>query len=431
MNITLIDSIVWFAYFISLFFLVYWLLYFLEKREEMKREHDKPKPILKNFPMVSIAVPAYNDGWHVVKTLNSLIKLDYPQDKFEILVINDGSKDDTERIVKNYIKKQKTNSAINKISITLINQPKNQGKAEALNKALEFSKGELFACIDADSTVESDALVYMVDMFQRDKKLAIVTPVMKIHEPKNWIQKFQRLEYISSMMVSKLMGYMDCIYVAPGPFSIYRVAVLKKLGKFDGKHNIEDQEIAWRAQKNHYKIRQCSKAFVHTVGPKTVKQFTRQRTRWYRGSMMTMFQYKDMALNKKYGDFGIFQYPLMILAYSLSLVALFAFIYYILKPIFKQIQYWFLINFDFITELKNMKFNFNILDIEITQVLVIYIALFITVILLYFASRMSNEKIRKYGSIYIIPYFFVYYVILSLILIKTFFEIIFRIKQKW
>ncbi len=431
MSFDLIGALVWFAYFISLFFLVYWLIYIFEKKDEMKKDLKRNKPNLLIFPMISIVVPAYNEEWHVIKTLNSLIKLDYPHEKLELIVVNDYSKDNTEKIVREFIKNQKKNPKINKISLKLINHPTNKGKAEALNTAVEHAKGEFFVCIDADSIVEKNALIHMVDMFQKDKKLAIVTPVMKIHEPKTTIQKFQRLEYMTAMLVSRMMGYMDCMYVAPGPFSMYRISILKKLGNFDGTHNIEDQEIAWRAQKNHYKLRQCPKAFVYTVGPHNVKKFIRQRTRWYRGSMMTMYDYKHIALNKKYGDFGLFQFPLMILAYFLSLIALTAFAYYVLKPILKGLYDWFLINFDVLTDIKNWKFTFNILDIEITQILVIYAALLITVILLYFASRLSNEKVRKYGSLYIIPYFFVYYVILSLILVKTFFEIIFKIKQKW
>ena len=101
------------------------------------------------------------------------------------------------------------------------------------------------------------------------------------------------------------------------------------------------------------------------------------------------------------------------------------------KPIYKYIYNLFLIRFDIMTQLRNMTFDFNILDIEIMQVLLIYSALFIAVIMLYFASRHTNDKVRRYGSIYIIPYFFLYYVILSVLVIKSLLEIIIRKKQKW
>jgi cellulose synthase/poly-beta-1,6-N-acetylglucosamine synthase-like glycosyltransferase len=432
MNITILKLLIGISYFIALFLIIYWLIYFIDKRKVIMKEKDRDTPMLKEYPFTTIVIPAYNGEYHVIKTINSVVKLEYPHDRFEILVINDGSKDRTEKIVREYIKKyEKNNSGKNHVSLRLINQPCNMGKAEALNTGVKQAKGEYFACIDADSTVESDALLYMMDMFQKDKKLAIATPVMKVDNPETWLQKFQRLEYMSSALIIKLMGYMNANYVAPGPFSVYKLSVLRKLGKFDGKYNIEDQEIAWRAQKHHYKIRQCSRAFVYTVAPKNLKSFTRQRTRWFRGSILTMYMYRDMTLNKKYGDFGLFQIPLMIMSYVLSLFALFLFGYYVIKPAIRQLYNWFLVNFDLWTGLKHWTFNFNILDVQITQVMIIYLVLFINILLLYFSSRMSKDRVRTYGTLYIIPYFFLYYVILGVILIKSLFEITVRKKQKW
>ncbi len=430
MNITTIQALVWFSYFISLFFLIYWLLFFLEKKDSLKLELDKKKPKLKIFPTVTIAVPAYNEENHILKTLKSLIELEYPRDRFEIVVVNDCSTDNTKKIVNKFMKEIKQDK-YKDIRIRIINQKTNKGKAEALNTAIKTSDSEFFSCIDADSVIDSEALLYMVNDMVKDPKLAIVTPVMKVDSPKNWLQKFQRVEYMSSMFVSRLMGYIDSIYVAPGPFSLYRMSALKKLGKFDGRRNIEDQEIAWRAQKHHFKMRQCTHAFVNTVAPDTVKGFTRQRTRWYRGAIMTIYDYKELAFNKKYGDFGMFQIPLMIFSYVLSFIALIALGYYVIKPIYKYIYNLFLVRFDILTQFKNMEFTFNLLDIEIMQLLMIYSALFIAVLMLYFASRHTNDKVRKYGSIYIIPYFFVYYVLVSVLVIKSVFEIIIRKKQKW
>lgn len=431
MNITLIQGLVWGSYFISLFFLIYWLLFFLEKREYLKLELSKKKPKLKHFPTVTITVPAYNEEEHILKTLKSLIELEYPKDRFEIFVVNDCSTDNTEKIVNRFIRDTKNQEKYKSINIRLINHKTNKGKAEGLNTAVKNSDAEFFSCIDADSVIDSEALLYMMNDMVNDPKLAIVTPVMKVEAPKNWLQKFQRVEYMSSMFVSRLMGHIDSIYVAPGPFSLYRMSALKKLGKFDGRRNIEDQEIAWRAQKHHFKMRQCTHAFVHTVAPDTMKGFTRQRTRWYRGAIMTIYDYKEMAFNKKYGDFGLFQIPLMIFSYVLSFIALIALGYYVIRPLYKSIHNLFLLKFDILTQLKNMEFNFNILDIEIMQVLMIYSALFIAILMLYFASRHTNDKVRKYGSIYIIPYFFIYYIIVSVLVMKSFFEIIIRKKQKW
>jgi peptidoglycan-N-acetylglucosamine deacetylase len=432
MNINLLNIGIGISYFIALFVVSYWMIYYLEKRNSIHKDKIKEKPVLKEFPFTTIVIPAYNGEYHVIKTLNSVIKLDYPHDKFEVLLINDGSIDRTEKIIKDYIQNyNKKNKGKDPIALKLITQEKNMGKAEALNTAVTHAKGEYFVCLDADSTVESDALIYMIDMFNKDKKLAIATPVMKVHNPETWLQKFQRLEYMSSMLIIKLMGYMNANYVAPGPFSVYKLSVLKKLGKFDGKYNIEDQEIAWRAQKHHYKITQCSQAFVYTVAPRNLKSFVRQRTRWFRGSILTMYMYKDMTLNKKYGDFGLFQIPLMIMSYLLSIFALFLFGYYIIKPLVRQIYNWFLVNFDIFPSIKHWRFEFSILDVQISHILIVYLVLFINILILYLSSRLTKEKVRKYGTVYLLPYFFLYYVILGVILIKSLFEIIISKKQKW
>lgn len=431
MNISLIQGIVWFSYCVSLFFLIYWLLFFLEKKDILKSELKKNRPKLKSFPTVTISVPAFNEEKHILKTLKSLIELNYPKDKYDILIVNDCSTDKTENIVKSFLNELKKTKKYNNINIRVINHEVNKGKAEGLNTAIRNSNAEFFSCIDADSVVDKDALLYMVSDMQKDPDIAILTPVMKVDNPKNWLQKFQRVEYMSSMFVSRLMGHIDSIYVAPGPFSLYRMSALKKIGKFDGRRNIEDQEIAWRAQKNHLKMRQCVNAFVYTVAPHTIKGFARQRTRWYRGSMMTIYDYKEMAFNKKYGDFGMFQIPLMIFSYMLSFIALIALGYYLIKPLYKYIYNLFLVKFDIITQMKNLNFSFNILDIEIMQVLMIYSALVISVLMLYYASRHTNDRVRKYGSIYIIPYFFIYYVIVSVLVIKSLAEIVIRKKQKW
>jgi cellulose synthase/poly-beta-1,6-N-acetylglucosamine synthase-like glycosyltransferase len=430
-NITIMNGVVWFAYFLSLFFLIYWLLFFLEKRAELKIELIKKRPKLVNFPTVTISVPAFNEEKHIIKTLKSLVEIDYPRNRFEIFVVNDCSTDNTKDIVRKFMNDCKNQKKYSDIRIRLINHKTNKGKAEGLNTAIANSSSEFFSCIDADSAIEKDALLYMINDMIKDPKLAIVTPVMKVDTPKNWLQKFQRVEYMSSMFVSRLMGHIDSIYVAPGPFSLYRMSALKKLGKFDGRRNIEDQEIAWRAQKHHLKMRQCAHAFVYTIAPDTIKRFTRQRTRWYRGAIMTIYDYKDLAFNKKYGEFGMFQIPLMIFSYVLSFIALITLGYYIIKPLYQYIYNLFLVRFDILTQFRNIHFNFNILDVEIMQIIMIYGALLIAVLMLYFASRHTNDRVRKYGSIYIIPYFFLYYIIVSFIVIKSLFEILFRKKQKW
>ncbi|MGV8169607.1 MAG: glycosyltransferase [Candidatus Nanoarchaeia archaeon] len=429
MELNLIEIMVLISSFFTLWALMYWFLYFIENRARLKSEASSEVPVLKTHPLVTIVVPAWNEEKHILKTLNSLMGLKYPDDKLEIIVVNDCSTDKTKQVAEQFIKNHRKKFA-RTVDIKLINHKKNKGKAEALNTALDVCKGEFFVCIDADSSVDEYALLHIMNMFQKDKSLAIATPVMKVDNPKTWIQKFQRVEYVAAILLMKLTGYMDCNFVAPGPFSTYKTAVLKKLGKFDGKHNLEDQEIAWRAQKNHYKIRQCSNAYVYTVAPNNLKKLSRQRTRWYRGSILTMYDYRSMFFNRKYGDFGVFQAPLTLLYFLLAIVSVVAAAYYLIKFLSKQITNLVLTNFDIWTSLQNLHFTFTYLDIDITKTLMLYILFLLTVLMLYFAMIYNNERMKRHG-IFTVFYFFIFYLILGVILIKSLLEVVFRRKQKW
>jgi cellulose synthase/poly-beta-1,6-N-acetylglucosamine synthase-like glycosyltransferase len=98
-------------------------------------------------------------------------------------------------------------------------------------------------------------------------------------------------------------------YVTPGPFSIYRKDVFDKLGLYHKAHNTEDMEIAFRMQKNHFKIEQCNDAFVYTTAPNTVKKLYRQRLRWIYGFIMNCWDYRKILFRRKYGPFSVFAAP--------------------------------------------------------------------------------------------------------------------------
>ncbi|MBN2368780.1 glycosyltransferase family 2 protein [Candidatus Woesearchaeota archaeon] len=419
----ILKIIIWISYFITLYFLVYWFIFFIEKKDQIHKELNK-KVKLKKFPFVSVIIPCYNEEQTIIKTLESAVNLDYPKNKLEFVVIDDGSTDNTARKVKNFIKTKKI------IDIKYIYQ-KNKGKAAALNTALKSIKGTLFACLDADSFVDKNALVYMVKEHSQKKSLAITTPVMKIFNPKHVLEKFQRLEYMAGMLLIKLMSYVDSNYIAPGPFSVYKTEIIKKLGGFDESNLVEDQEIAYRVQEKHYKIKQCSNAFVTTVAPKNFAALNRQRNRWFKGSILNLIKYRKLILNREYGDFGFFQMPINIISFVLAIVAVFSFLYYTVKPLLSWMKDLYLIRFDILPFLFNLDFNFDIRGINLPLILLIGISLVISLLMLYHASRASQDRVRKYGVIYIVPYFFIYFIFLGFVIIKVFFELLIGIRQKW
>lgn len=416
MNIV-IKIILWIAYFISLYFAVFWFIVFLSKTTKLK------KKVLKKFSLVSIVIPAFNEEKIILPTLESLIKLDYPKNKLEILVVNDGSTDKTKGIVKNFINKNKN------FYIKLINQ-KNKGKGTALNNGLKNSKGEFFIVLDADSYAKKNALKRILPEFS-DKDVAAVLPLLKVRKPKNLLQRMQWFEYLINMFYKELMGKLDCIHVAPGPFSAYRKVVLEKIGGFDENNLTEDLEISLRLQNYNYKIVQLLDAEVCTIAPKTFKELYKQRNRWYKGAIFNALKYKHLFFNKKYGDFGLIQMPTILIAGIVAIVLIASLLYYSLKPLIEYFYNMGFVGFDFYTLIKNFTININILDLNYTTILIAIVMLFITIVIINKAHIETKERVIKYGIFSLITYVLLYFLLLGFIWIGITIDLITGRKQKW
>ncbi|MFH1641814.1 MAG: glycosyltransferase [Nanoarchaeota archaeon] len=421
---TVFTVILWLTYLLSLYITVYWLVIFISKKDDFSEEELKSN--IKKTPYVSILVPSYNEGKTIVHVLKSIINLDYPKDKFEIIVINDGSVDNTVEAVSDFIKNN------NSFNIKLLSQ-KNQGKASSLNNALKIAKGKYFACLDADSFVDPKTLKKMLKIYEEeDNNLAIVTPAMKVKSPRNFLQKIQWLEYLVSLFIARLMGYLDCIYVAPGPFSLYSTSIIRKLGGFDKNNITEDQEIAYRVQKYHYKIRHCYSGYVYTIAPKNLRELYKQRNRWLKGGLLNIFKFKKLIWNREYGDFGIMQMSINIVIFFVSVATLFFFGLYMLKPIYDFIRNLYLVNFDFspfLTDLLN--FDFVLLNIDMEKLFILYFLLLISFGVIYFSHKNAHEKFKKRNILVLFGYFVIYYVVISFVIVVMFFEILIEKNHKW
>ncbi len=417
-----IEIILWVTYVLVLYFSIFRLLVLFEHKKDFNKQR---RVFLKRFPFVSIIIPAYNEEESITNTLKSVIKLDYPKDMFEIIAVNDGSTDDTKKEILCFKQKHPD------YSIILMDQ-KNQGKAKSMNDALRIAGGEFFACLDADSFVDKNALKRMLFTFQEgDERLAIVTPAMKVTEPKNFLQKLQRAEYLSAILINRITGYINSIYVAPGPFSVYRTDIIKKIGGFDENNLTEDQEIAYRAQQHNYKIGHCPDGFVYTLAPKNARDLYKQRNRWMKGGIFNALKYKSLTFNKKYGDFGLFQMPSNFFNFILGGIAVFFVVYYSVIPIFRNLRHLYLIGFDIVPYFRNFRLTINLLDINLPFLMFMVLLFVLIVILFILAHHNARESARKYGFFYMAPYFFVYYIIMSFVVLIAAVELLFGRKQKW
>lgn len=412
-----VKIVLWAAYLLSLYFAIFWFLVLMDKGAKAKIRN------LKNPPSASILVPAYNEENNIQTTLTSLTNIDYPKNKLEVIVVNDGSTDNTQDLVEKFIIKNKG------FNIRLINK-KNGGKGAALNTGLAAAKGEFFICLDADSIVTKDALRKTLPHFT-DDDIAVVLPMLKVKKPKNFWQKMQWLEYIVNMFYKKLMSKLNCVHVAPGPFSIYRKEVLKKVGGFDENNLTEDLEITLRLQSKDYRIVQLLDAEVFTLAPKTFKELYRQRNRWYKGSIINAFKYRHMIFNRNYGDFGFIQMPTILISGLIAVVLISSLLYYGLKPYVKAVYNSISIDFDFYTLLKTFKFDFNLLDLNYMVIVVSIAMLALSIFILKKSHIEAKERLDKNGVFSLISYLFFYFLVIGFIWIGILADILFGKKQKW
>jgi poly-beta-1,6-N-acetyl-D-glucosamine synthase len=420
-----VNILLWVVYAVSLYFSVFLLLVYFDNRHFFKKEQSSLTP--REEPIVSIIVPAYNEEKTILKTLRSINNIDYPKEKLEVFVIDDGSKDNTKKIIKDYIK--------DKLQFKLIAH-KNMGKAASMNKALTKANGKFFACLDADSFVDSKTLRKMLSLYYKEDNpdLAIITPAMKVDKPKNLLQKVQWLEYLVIILVARITSQLDSLYVAPGPFSLYRTDIIKKLGGFDPTNITEDQEIAYRVQKNNYQIKQCFDGYVHTTAPRKLVPFYKQRRRWYLGSIRCVNQYKSMIANKKYGDFGLMQMIKNVAGYLLAITGIAVAIYLIILPALNWLKNLIVIKFNIFPYLANIKFDLSLLNLLLIDFRKSFLIIFIFMVGFFFfyqAHRNANEKMTKMGFIPLIPYFIFYYLLKGIILLLSLFEFTRGRKLKW
>lgn len=416
--ITTTAIIIWIIYFCFLYFIIFWLLTFAETDVEPRIRE------IKIFPHVTIAIPAYNEEKNITKTIESAVYLDYPRDRLEIIVVNDGSKDRTADVVRKQISKHRDTRII------LINQ-KNGGKGKALNAALKVSKGGYFVSLDADSFVRSDALKVILPNFT-DKNIAAVLPLLKIKQPQKLLEKIQWAEYMVNLFYKRLMAILDCVQVTPGPFSVYRKNILLKIGGYSENNLTEDMEVTMRLQKSHYRIKQINDAEVYTVPPGTLKAFFKQRNRWYKGTLINAYHYRSMAFNKEYGDFGIIQMP-RLLAEGLLAVSAFFIISYVsfVRPLWFRFHNYSLINFDVVPLFAKWFSNFSLLDLDYMNLFLTFSMTIIVLFLLYHAHKQTREKF-SINSVIGIPLYIIFYSVLaSLALLSVFVDLVRGKKQKW
>lgn len=235
-------------------------------RSFLERKPRKPS----RLPMVSILIPAYNEAQTIGKTLESLIEVDYPHK--EIIVIDDGSDDDTAAIASLFTGK----------GVKLLRKQIRGGKASCLNLGLKASSGELIVSLDADSTLDRDALRKIVAYFE-DEQVGAVSGNIKVRNwNKNLLTKLQACEYLLCISIGRrFLAWSNLLTIVSGAFGCIRRRILEDTGAWDPGIG-DDYNVTLKTRKNRKKIAFARDAIALTNAPETLRGLLVQRRRWNR-----------------------------------------------------------------------------------------------------------------------------------------------------
>ena len=302
-------------------------------------------------PSISIIAPAYNESLSIVDNIRSLLSLHY--NNYEIIIVNDGSKDDSvQRMIEAYdleparsmecaylnhkpIKEvyKSKNPAFSKL---LVIDKENGGKSDALNAGISYAKSELVACIDVDCIIEDDALLRMVKPYLEETRRKVIAVggvvriandcvikngrLLQVKLAKKWLPTFQTLEYIRAFLLGRMAwGEMNGLLIISGAFGLFDRQTVLEVGGYDTSTVGEDMELVVRMRRfmadndKPYRVAYVPDPLCWTEAPEELSIFQKQRNRWTRGTIETLLAHKKICFRPKYGLMGMLSYPFWLL----------------------------------------------------------------------------------------------------------------------
>ena len=279
-NIVLATMSYYLLFFLFLLIIRYAVLIFYSFMDHLEALYKGRKPSVSIYredsllPMISLVVPAYNEGVVIQAAIRSLLLLDYPN--YEILVIDDGSTDDT------YEKAMAVAQEQDKIPVRVITK-RNAGKAEALNTGMSVARGEFILNMDGDSKLSSNTLRACVRHFD-DPSIGAVAGNVKVINRENIWSKIQALEYVEGLaMARKAQSFMRAVNIIPGPLGMFRKSVLKQVGGYDHDTFAEDCDLTLKMLMRGWHIAYEPTAIAWVETPTGLLNLLKQRYRWTRG----------------------------------------------------------------------------------------------------------------------------------------------------
>ncbi|MBK7478355.1 MAG: glycosyltransferase family 2 protein [Bacteroidales bacterium] len=298
-------------------------------------------------PKISIIAPAFNESKTIIDNVRTLLSLYY--NNFEVIIVNDGSTDDTFELMKEAYDLVKVNyyfdyripcerirgvyrsknPSYNRLTIIDKN---NGGKADSLNAGINICHSDLFVSIDADSIIEADSILKLVKPFleEKDKKVIGTGGVIRIVNsceverghikeikiPSNFLPRLQVLEYTRAFLLGRMAwSQLDGLMLISGAMGLFDRETVIKAGGYSVKTVGEDMELVLRMRRymaendTKYEVTYIPDPLCWTEVPSDLKSMRKQRTRWTRGLIESLRTHRKMFLNSQYGRLGLLGYP--------------------------------------------------------------------------------------------------------------------------
>ncbi|MFV8367286.1 glycosyltransferase family 2 protein [Flavobacterium sp. XS1P27] len=366
-------------------------------------------------PSISIIAPAYNETLNIVENVRSLLSNHYVN--YDVIIINDGSKDDSlEKLIEAYdlvkvdhlinnqiptkpLRKgvfKSTNPAFEKLIVV---DKENGGKADALNTGLNISPNKYVACIDVDCLLLEESLQKMIKPFleSTDKKVIAAGGVIRIANscvikdgklldvnlPKNLIVRGQILEYLRAFLLGRMAwSKLNGLLVISGAFGLFDKKTAIEVGGYDTKTVGEDMEIIVRMRRHmeekkiKYKVAYIPDPLCWTEAPDNYKIFISQRNRWTRGTIETLKKHREIGFNRKYNALGTISFPYWL-------------IYERLAPVIEVLGLFY---FSFLLINHNVKWDYAIAFIVLSYLFIVFFSI-ITII----SEELTYHQYKKKG----------------------------------
>ena len=349
-------------------------------------------------PKFSIIVPTKDEEVVIGRCLNSLLDLDYPKDKLEIIVVDGNSADNTCKVCSDFAAKYPG-------TFRIVSEKKSNGKPAALNTAMEYVTGEIVGTFDADSVPEKDVLRKVASYFADKQLMAVQGRTTSLNEKKNILTRVISVEekaWFQALLSGK--EKMQLFVPLNGSCQFIRRTVLEELGGWDEASLTEDVELALRLVEKKYQIKYAQDVCCGQESPNNLSDLFKQRVRWYRGNMETAVKYGRLlnSLNKRTVDAEISMAgPFMMVVSLLSYIN------------------WFFLAL-FLSQ-SNPIINFTGLVIALTAVSFVSVGV----------GLIASEKPRKIRNVLWFPAIYVYWFIQMCIAGWAFLKLVTRRKKVW